>query len=118
MTGQLARNPGWALTGGEIVDGANVVKTAAGNVVAAWGVGAGHDPRRAKRNRVNLVCGVCIPNDQLSILRGRNEMPAVSRPMHRVDFGQMPLQGALRLHREPRQGLDALPRDIAYCAGN
>ena len=65
---------------------------------------------------MDLVGGVGIPDDELSVLRGRDEMSAVRRPVHGVDLGEMALQGPLRLHGEARQGLDAVSGDIADCA--
>ena len=52
----------------EVVDGADVVETAAGHKVAARGVCAGHDPRGPQRDGVDLVCCVGIPDDQLAVL--------------------------------------------------
>lgn len=52
----------------EVVDGADVVETAARDVVSARGVGARHDPRRPQRDGVHLVCCVGIPDDELSVL--------------------------------------------------
>jgi hypothetical protein len=43
-------------------------------------------------------------------------MSAVGRPVHGVDLGKMALEGALRLHGEARQSLDAVSGDIANCA--
>lgn len=40
---------------------------------------------------MDLVCCVSIPNDELSVLGGGNEMPAVGGPVHGVDLGKMPL---------------------------
>lgn len=64
---------------------------------------------------MDLVCGVGVPDDELSILRGRNEMSSVRRPVHSVDLREMALQGPLRLHGEARQGLDTVSCDIANC---
>ena len=83
----------------QVVNGANIVQTTARNVVSAWCVGASHDPGRPKRNCVDFVGGVSIPDDELAVLRGGNEMPSVSRPMHGVDLGQMALQRPLGLHQ-------------------
>ena len=44
MSGQLPANPDITLPGVETVDAADVVQAAAGHVVAAGGVRAGHDP--------------------------------------------------------------------------
>jgi hypothetical protein len=40
-------------------------------------------------------------------------MPSVRGPVHGVDLGEMTFEGALRLHRQAREGLDPLLRDIA-----
>lgn len=47
---------------------------------------------------MNLVGGVGVPDNQLPILRGGNQVPAVGRPVHRVDLGQVALERSLRLH--------------------
>lgn len=44
VTGELARDAGGTFARGQVVDGANVIQTTAGNVVPTGGVGAGHDP--------------------------------------------------------------------------
>lgn len=64
---------------------------------------------------MNLVCRVGVPDDELAVLGGGDEVSAVRRPVHGVDLGQMALEGALRLHRQARQRLDPLLRDIADC---
>lgn len=83
----------------EIIDGADVIQTTTGDIVAARGVGAGHDPRGAQRYGMDFVCGVSIPDYQLAVLRGRDEMSPVGRPVHRVDLGQVALQRPLCLHQ-------------------
>ena len=65
---------------------------------------------------MDLVGCVCVPDDELAVLRGGDEMPAVCRPVHGVDLGQMALEGALRLHGEARQSLNTVSCDIADCA--
>ena len=116
VAGQLACHTCWTFPSRQIVDGADVIETTTGDVVAGRGVGAGHDPRRAQRDGVDLVGRVGVPDDELSVLRGGNEMSAVGGPVHGVDFSQMALEGALRLHGEARQGLDTISGDIANCA--
>lgn len=69
MTGELTRNTCWAFAGRQVVDGADVIQTTAGDVVSTWGVGACHHPGRPQRNGVDLVSGIGIPNDELPILR-------------------------------------------------
>jgi len=83
----------------EIVDGADVVETTAGHVVAAGGVGARHDPRGTERDGVHLVGGVGIPDDQLSILRRRHEVSPVGGPVHGIDLCEMALQCPLGFHQ-------------------
>lgn len=77
MAGKLSCDAGGAISGREVVNGANVVKTTAGDVVSAGGIGTGHDPRRSQRDGVDLVGSVGVPDDELAILRGRDEMPSV-----------------------------------------
>ena len=64
---------------------------------------------------MDLVCCVGVPDDELAVLRGRDEVSAVGGPVHGVDLCQMALEGALRLHCEARQGLDTVTGDIADC---
>lgn len=73
----------------EIVNGADVVKTTAGNVITAGSVCTSHDPRGPQRDGVNLVCSIGVPNNQFTILRGRDKVPSVGGPVHGVDLGQM-----------------------------
>lgn len=47
---------------------------------------------------MDLVCGVGIPDDELAILRGGNEVSSISGPVHRINLCQMALQGSLGLH--------------------
>jgi len=74
---KLSCHPCRAFSCAQVVDRANVVKTTTSHVVAAGRVGASHDPRRAEGNCVHLVGGVCIPDDELTVLRGGNEMSPV-----------------------------------------
>ena len=69
MAGQLARDPRRAIAiRVKIVDGADVVQATAGDEVAAGGVGTGHDPGGAEGDGVDLVGGVGVPDDQLTVL--------------------------------------------------
>lgn len=47
---------------------------------------------------MNFVGRVRIPDDELPILRGGNQMTAVGRPVHRVNLGQVALQCPSRFH--------------------
>ena len=98
VAGQFASYSGGSFPGREVVDRADVVKAAAGDEVAAGGIGAGHDPRRAQRNGVHLIRGVCVPDDEFAILRCGHEVPPIGGPVHGVDLGQVALERALRLH--------------------
>lgn len=118
VTGMARQLPGdacWAFPRGEVVDGTNVVQTTTSDIVAGGGIRARHDPGRSERDGVDLVGGVCVPNDQLSILGGRDKMPSVGGPVHGVDLGQMTFEGPLRLHGHAREGLDSLLCYIANC---
>lgn len=44
VTGELARDAGGTFARGQVVDGADVIQTTAGDVVPTRGVGASHDP--------------------------------------------------------------------------
>ena len=77
MTGKFSGDAGRAVASGKVVNGTDVVKTTTSDVVAAGRVGASHDPGRTEGNCVHLVGGVCIPDDELTILRGGYEMSPV-----------------------------------------
>lgn len=62
---------------------------------------------------MDLVGGVCVPDDELAVLRGRDEMSSVGGPVHGVDLCKMALEGALGLHGQARESLDSLLSDIA-----
>lgn len=47
---------------------------------------------------MDFVGGVCVPDDELAVLRCRNEMSAVGRPVHGINLGQVAFQGALSFH--------------------
>jgi len=61
----------------QVVDRADVVETTASNKVATRGIGAGHDPRGSQGNGVHLVGGIGIPDNEFTILRGRDEVPPI-----------------------------------------
>lgn len=119
VAGELAGDAGRAITVGvEVVDGADVVETTAGDVVAAGGVGASHDPRGAEGDGVDLVGGVGVPDDELPILRGGDEMSSVGRPVHGVDLGQMALEGLAGLHHLVLgEGVLLVAGDAGDCGG-
>ena len=56
----------------EVVNGADVIQTTAGHKVARGRIRTGHDPAGTKRNSMDFVGGVGIPDDELSVLRSRN----------------------------------------------
>lgn len=74
---------------GEAVDRADIVKTTTCDEVARRRVSAGHDPAGTEGYSVDFVCRVSVPNDEFAVLGSGDEMPAVCRPMHSVDFGKM-----------------------------
>lgn len=98
VPGEFPSNTGRAFPSREVVDGADVVKTTAGDEIAAGGVGAGHDPGGAQGDGVHLVGRVGVPDDELAVLRCGDQVPPVGGPVHSVDLGQMAFEGALRLH--------------------
>ena len=50
---------------------------------------------------MDFVGGVGIPNDELAILRGRDEMTTIGRPVHGVDFGKMAFESTLGFQAQP-----------------
>jgi len=96
-------NPAFLRT--EIVNGANVVETTAGDKVARRRIGTGHDPRRAKGDGMDLVRCVGIPDDELAVLRSRDQVALVGSPVHCVNLSQMTLERSPRLHHDPGQRL-------------
>lgn len=77
MCAQLSCHLGGAFTSTQIVNRAHVVKSTTSDKVAGWGIGTGHDPGRSQRNGIDLVGGVCVPNNQFSVLRGRDQVAFV-----------------------------------------
>ena len=47
---------------------------------------------------MEFVCGIGVPDDKFSILRGRDEVPPVGGPVHGVDFGLVAFEGFLDFH--------------------
>lgn len=66
---------------------------------------------------MDLVGGICVPNDEFTVLRSGDEVSAVGGPVHGVDLCKMALEGTLGLHGQARQGLHSLFGDIADCMG-
>jgi hypothetical protein len=98
----------------QVVDGADVVETTACDKVSARGVGASHDPGRTQGDGVDLVGCVGVPDNELAVLGGGDEVPSVGGPVHGVDLGQMTLESAFRLHQLVlRDGLVSLLSDGA-----
>lgn len=61
---------------------------------------------------MDFVCSVGIPDDKLSILRSRDEMTSVGRPVHSVDLGEMTLERPTGLHSDARQSVGLILRDL------
>lgn len=55
-----------------------------------------------------LVGGVSVPDNELAVLGGRDDVPVVGRPVHGVDLGEMTLEGTTDPHDNARQGFDFL----------
>lgn len=47
---------------------------------------------------MDFVGGVGIPDDELSVLRGRDQVSPIGRPVHGINLCEMSLQGLARLH--------------------
>jgi hypothetical protein len=52
---------------------------------------------------MHFVGGIGIPNYELSILRGGNEMSSVRRPVHGIDLCKMTLENTARFHANSRK---------------
>ena len=65
---QFARDLDRPFARPQVVDRADVVEPSARDKVARGGVGAGHDPRGPERDRVDLVRGVGVPDDEFAVL--------------------------------------------------
>lgn len=66
----------------QVVNGADVIQTTAGNKVVGGSVGASHDPRRAEGNGVCLVCRESVPYEEFAVLRGRDKVDLIRGPVH------------------------------------
>ena len=107
MCAQLARaSNAIAFFAVQVVDRADIVKATASDKIPRWGISTSHDPAGAKRDSVDFVGGVCIPDDKLPILRCRDKMSLVGSPMHCVYFSEMTPQGTTWLHDDTRQGVN------------
>jgi hypothetical protein len=51
---------------------------------------------------MDFIGSICIPDDELAVLRSGHKMSSIRRPVHGVDFGQMALKGAPDLHAGAR----------------
>lgn len=100
---ELASDLGLA-AGCEGVDGADVVEAAAGDEGAGGRIGDGHDPGGAEGDGVNLVGGVCVPDDEAAVLGGGDEVAGVCRPVERVDLGEVALERAAGLEGGAGEG--------------
>ena len=60
-----------------------------------------------------FICSIGIPNNEFPILRCRNKMSPVRRPMHSIYFRKMALEIATRFHADSRElfgiGIGYLP---------
>lgn len=88
----------------EGVDGADVIEPAAGHEVAGGCIGAGHDPRRAEWDGVDLVCGVGVPHDELAVLGCGDDMAPVCCPVEGVDLCEVALEGSADLECDAGEG--------------
>ena len=64
---------------------------------------------------MDFVCGVGIPDDELSVLRSGDEMSSVRRPVHSVNLCKVTFQSSFCLDAYSRDGLGLLLCDVAHC---
>lgn len=81
----------------EGVDGADVIEATACDEVAGRCIRAGHDPRGAEWDGVDLVCGVGVPHDELAVLGCGDDVAPICGPVERVDFCEVALECPARL---------------------
>lgn len=81
----------------EGVDGADVIEATACDEVAGRRIRAGHDPRGAEWDGVDLVCGVGVPHDELAVLGCGDDVAPICGPVERVDFCEVALECPARL---------------------
>ena len=70
VSSQLTIHTCIPFTSFQIVNGADVIQASAGHVVPRRGISARHDPRGAQRDGMDLVCGVAVPDNKFTVLRG------------------------------------------------
>ena len=58
-----------SLSSFEAIDGAQVIKTTARHKRAGLGIRTRHDPAGTQGNGVDLVGGVSVPDNQLTVLK-------------------------------------------------
>lgn len=90
----------------KVVDRADVVETTASDEVSRRRISTGHDPTGAKRDGVDFVGGVGIPDDEFSILRRGNEMAFIGCPVHGVNLCKMTTERAPGSHNNTRKSVD------------
>ena len=115
MAGELTSNASRPFTRRKVVDGADVIETTTGNVIAARRISARHHPRGAKRDRMDLVGRIGVPDDELAILRSGNEVSTIGGPMHGVYLRQMTLEDTARFHVNLGQGIGVALSNPADC---
>lgn len=86
------------------VDGADVVEATAGDEVSGGGIGGGHDPGGAEWDGVDLVGGVGVPDDELAVLGGGDDVAGVGGPVEGVDLGEVALERAAGLEGDAGEG--------------
>lgn len=84
----------------DVVDGADVVQSSAGDQISLGRLErAGHDPRRAERDGRDLVGREGVPYDELSVLRGGDQGLGVRGPVHGVDLAEVTPQRPAHFNR-------------------
>ena len=63
---------------------------------------------------MNFVGSVRIPNNELAILRGRDEVATVSSPVHGVDLRKVTLERAARLHHDAGERVNLCSHSANY----
>ncbi len=64
---------------------------------------------------MDFVGGVGIPDNEFSILRGRDQMPSVGGPVHSVDLREMAFEIPPWLHAYARERLGIVEGNLSHC---
>lgn len=98
----------------QVVDRADIIQTTGRDQMPGRRVGTCHHPTHAQGHCLHFVTRLCIPHNEMAILRCRKHMVAVRSPVYRIDFGIRTFQHRSSLERQHAQRRDLRCR-FAHC---